>query len=51
MKTNSIRRWNYSTRNDVVSIHERTSDWFSDPVNIDRRSSDKRYDETSCSSE
>jgi hypothetical protein len=32
VKTNSIRTWNNSTRDDVVSIHKRTSNWFTNPV-------------------
>jgi len=37
VKTDCIRRRYNCTRNDVVSVHQGTSNWFTDAVNIDRR--------------
>jgi len=52
VKSNCIRRRNNSTRDNVVSIHERTSNWFPNTVNIDSWSSNKRDDKAdSCSKE
>ena len=45
VKTNCVGRGNNCTRDDVVAVHERTSDWFADAVDIHRRSSDERNDE------
>ena len=51
MKTNSIRRRDNSTRDDVVTIHKRPSNWFSDAIDVHRRSSDEGSNEANCSSE
>ena len=51
VETDSVRRRNNSTRDDVVAIHERTSNWFADAVDVNRRSSDESDDETDSSSE
>ena len=45
MKTNCVGRRYNSTRDDVVTVHKGTSNWFSDAVDVHRRSSDKRGDE------
>ncbi len=50
VQTDSVRRRDNSTRDDVVTIHERTSDGFTDTVNIDGGSSNKCYDEADGSS-
>jgi len=50
VKTNCVRRRNNSTRDDVVAIHERTSNWFADTIDVHRGSTDKGNDETSSSS-
>ena len=46
VESNSVRRRNNSTRDDVITIHERTSNWFTDSVDVHRRSSDECGDET-----
>ena len=49
VKTDSIRRRHNGTRDDVVAIHERTCNRFTDSVDVHRRSSDEGGDETdSC---
>ena len=51
VETDSVGRRDNCTRDDVVAIHERTSNWFTDAVNVHRRSSDESDDETDSSSE
>jgi hypothetical protein len=51
VKTNSIRRRDNSTRDDVVTIHERTSNGFTDAVDVHRGRTDESDDETSSSGE
>jgi len=48
VKSNRVGRRNDSTRDDVVSIHKRTSDWFTDTIDVHGRSSDKCNDEANC---
>ena len=50
VQSNSIGRRDNSTRDDVVTIHQRTSNGFTDAVDVHRGSTDKSNDETSSSS-
>ena len=45
MQSDSVRRRNNGTRDDVVSVHQRTSNWFADAVNVHRRSTDESDNE------
>ena len=51
VETNSIGARDNSTRDDVVTIHERTSNGFTDAVDVHRGSTNKGNDETSSSGE
>ena len=46
MQSDSIRRRNNGTRDDVVTVHKRTSNWFTNSINVHRRSTDECDDET-----
>ena len=50
VETNSVRRRNNSTRDDVVAIHQRTSDGFTDAVDVHRGSTNEGNDEADGSS-
>ena len=50
VQSNSIGRRDNSTRDDVVSVHERTSNRFTDAINVHWGSTDECNDEASCSS-
>ena len=45
MKSDCVGARNNSTRDDVVTVHERTSDGFTDTIDVHRRSSDECDDE------
>jgi hypothetical protein len=51
VKTNSVRRRNNGTRDDVVTIHQRTSNGFTDAIDVHRGSTNESDDETDCCSE
>ena len=46
VKTNCVGRGNNCTRDDVVTVHQRTSDGFANTINVHGGSSDERNDET-----
>ena len=49
MHANGIRRRNDCSRDDVVSVEKRSSDWLTDPIDIDGRSCEEGSDEAgSC---
>jgi len=49
MQSDSVGRRNNRTRNDVVTIHERTCDGFTDAVDVHRGSTNESDDEAnSC---
>jgi hypothetical protein len=45
MQSDCVAGGNDSSGDDVVSIHERASDWLANPIDVDRGSSDERDDE------
>ena len=47
VKTNCVGRRNNCTRDDVVTVHQRTSDWFTNAIDVHWGSSDERSNETS----
>ncbi len=51
MESNSVRRRNNSAGDDVVAIHQRTSNRLTDAVDVDRGSGDEGDDKTNCCSE
>ena len=46
VKSDCVRRRNNSTRDDVVTVEQRTSNGFTDTIDVHRRSSDEGDDET-----
>jgi len=46
VKSDCVRRGDNSTRNDVVTVHKRTSNWFTNAIDVHRGSSDEGDDET-----
>ena len=49
VEANCVRAGNNSTRDDVVTVHERSSNWFADAVDVHRRSSNECGNEANCS--
>ena len=49
VEANCVRARNNCTGDDVVTIHERSSNWFANAIDVHRRSSDESGNETNSS--